>query len=158
MIKGGAIISNKQNFEKKGFLDGFNASENQNYRKIQTENKTHEDTNVKLSSLQVIQNLQFPLNDLTAKKLTNQNHFFPRKVSISKRLFSTRTNTRQTSFTIWLWLAARQWPLSVFVYSRHLQHVGTCEVQREMHQVANSGQRTANLTTFLRVAISKKKK
>ena len=41
---------------------------------------------------------------------------------------------------------------------RHLQHAGICEVQREMHQVANSGQRTANLTTFLRVGISKKKK
>ena len=27
---------------------------------------------------------------------------------------------------------------------RHLQHAGTCEVQREMHEVANSGQRTAN--------------
>ena len=46
----------------------------------------------------------------------------------------------------------------LLVASRHLQHAGTCEVQREIHQVANSGQRTANLTTFLRVRISKKKK
>ena len=42
--------------------------------------------------------------------------------------------------------------------SRHLQHEGTCEVQREIHQAANSGQCTANLTTFFRVARSKKKK
>ena len=42
--------------------------------------------------------------------------------------------------------------------TRHLQHAGTCEVQREMHQVANSGQRTTNLTTILKVGISKKKK
>ena len=32
--------------------------------------------------------------------------------------------------------------------TRHLQHVGTCEVQREMHQAANIDQRTANLTTI----------
>ena len=41
---------------------------------------------------------------------------------------------------------------------RHLQHARTCEVQREMHQVTNSGQCTANLTAFLKVGISKKKK
>ena len=34
--------------------------------------------------------------------------------------------------------------------SKHLQHAETCEVQREMYQAANSGQRNANITTFLR--------
>ena len=37
------------------------------------------------------------------------------------------------------------------VKSRYLQHAGTCEVQREIHQAANISQRTANLTTFLTV-------
>ena len=38
--------------------------------------------------------------------------------------------------------------------TRHLQHVGTCKVHREMHQAAHINQRTANLTDFLRVARS----
>ena len=38
-IKGQTIISNKQNSEKQSFSDGFYTSENQNKRKIQTENK-----------------------------------------------------------------------------------------------------------------------
>ena len=42
--------------------------------------------------------------------------------------------------------------------TRHPQDAGTREAQREMHQVANSGQRTASLITFLRVGISAKKK
>ena len=41
-------------------------------------------------------------------------------------------------------------PIEKYGCDRHLQHAGTCEVQREMHQAANSAQRTANLTTFLR--------
>ena len=38
-------------------LAGFYASENQNKRKIQTENKTRQDKNLKISSIQVIEGL-----------------------------------------------------------------------------------------------------
>ena len=41
-IKGQTIISNKQNFENKALWMVY-VSENQNKRKIQTENKTHQD-------------------------------------------------------------------------------------------------------------------
>ena len=45
------MISNKQIF------DGLHAAENQNKRKIQTENKTRQDKNLKINSIQVMQNL-----------------------------------------------------------------------------------------------------
>ena len=51
-IKGRNIISNKQRF-----LDLFFAPENQDSSKIQTENKTHQDKNLKISSIQIMQNL-----------------------------------------------------------------------------------------------------
>ena len=51
-IKGQTFIFSK-NFRKQSFLDGFHASENQNKRKIQTENKTHQDRNLKISSIQL---------------------------------------------------------------------------------------------------------
>ena len=54
-MKGRTVTSNKQIFENK--LDGFYASEDQNKRKIQTENKTRQDKNFKISSTQVVQNL-----------------------------------------------------------------------------------------------------
>ena len=46
-IKGRTTISNRQNFENKAFLDGFHVSDSQNKRKIQTENKTHQEKKMK---------------------------------------------------------------------------------------------------------------
>ena len=43
------MVFNKQNFENEPFQMGFYASENQNYRKLQTENKTQEDKSFKKS-------------------------------------------------------------------------------------------------------------
>ena len=51
------MISNKQNFENKDFQINFFASEYQNSSKIQTENRTHQDKNLKINSIQVMQNL-----------------------------------------------------------------------------------------------------
>ena len=51
--KGRTIGFNKQNFENKAFQVFFFASENQYARKIQTENKTHEDKTLKINSIQV---------------------------------------------------------------------------------------------------------
>ena len=50
------LTSNKRNFENKLFI-WFYASENQNYSKIQTGNKTREDKNLKISFMKVMQNL-----------------------------------------------------------------------------------------------------
>ena len=44
-------------FRTQGFLDRVYASENQTNRKVQTEHKTHRDKNLKIDSIQVLQNL-----------------------------------------------------------------------------------------------------
>ena len=44
-------------FRKQNFLNGFYASESQSKRKIQVENKTHQGNNLKISSIQAMQNL-----------------------------------------------------------------------------------------------------
>ena len=46
-IKGRTIVFNKQNFENEPFQMGFYASENQNNRNMETENKTQQDKNFK---------------------------------------------------------------------------------------------------------------
>ena len=53
----GNIISDKQNLENKSFLDGLLAPENQDSSKIQSDSKTHQDKSLKISSIQVMQNL-----------------------------------------------------------------------------------------------------